>query len=325
MQRRTLLGALGAAALGASAPGTSWAKAAYPSRAIRLICPYAAGGGPDILCRELAQPLGEALGQSVFVENKVGAGGALAAQYVATQPGDGYTLMLASNAHLIQKQLQPQLKFALSDFTPISLVSTAPAVLLVSADSPWRSVADLVQAAKQSPGVLNYGSGGIGTPAHVAGEMMAKLKQLQVVHVPLKGSVEVPLSLMRGETQFAFPNLGTAMAAAKTGKVRPLAVTGPKRVATLPDVPTLAEALGAPQAVLESWSGIWVPAKTPADVVQRLHEAIAKAAVQPRLVEFAQTNGSEAVASPSPQAFAQFVRADDAKLIRILSMAGSKA
>ena len=321
MQRRAALIGLAGASAWAVAAGSAWAKPAYPNRAIRLVCPYAAGGGPDILCRELAPLLGEALGgQSVYVENKVGAGGVLAAQYLVGQPADGYTLMQATNAHLIQKLLQPQLKFALSDFKPISLVSSACFVLMVSADSPWRSVADVVAAAKAAPGKLNFGSGGIGTPAHVAGEMLASFRQLKVVHVPLKGSVEIPLSLMRGETQFAFPNLGTAMSVGKTGKLRMLAVTGPKRVATLPDVPTLAEALGTPQAVLESWSGIWVHANTPADIVQRLHAVTQQAAMHPRMREYAQASGSESVSSASPQAFAQFVQADNAKMAKVLAM-----
>ncbi|ARU05606.1 ABC transporter substrate-binding protein [Comamonas serinivorans] len=315
MQRRHFLGGLASVGLATAAHAGP-----YPDRSVRLICPYAAGGGPDLLCRELAPLLGGALKQSVYVENKVGAGGVLAAQYLVGQPADGYTLMLATNAHLIQKLLQPKLRFALGDFAPVGLLSTSCAVLMVAKSSPWQTVADLVNAARREPGKLNFGSGGIGTPAHIAGETLGVLGGMKAVHVPLTGSVEIPLSLMRGDTQFAFPNLGTAQQALKTGKLRALAVTSAKRVAVLPEVPTLVEALKSDQAVLEAWSGIWVHAKTPPDIVARLHTALNHAAVQPRMAEYARLTGSDLATSPSPQDFTRFVQTENTKMAEIIAL-----
>jgi tripartite-type tricarboxylate transporter receptor subunit TctC len=321
VQRRHLLGAAVAAGL----PFTTLA-AGYPDRPVRLICPYAAGGGPDLLCRELAPLLGEALGQSVYVENKVGAGGVLAAQYLVGQPADGYTLMLASNAHLIQKLLQPALRFdALRDFAHVSLVSTSCCALLVAKDRPWQSVRALVQEARQRPGQLNYGSGGIGTPAHLAGASLAVLGDFKAVHVPLRGSVDIGLSLMRGDTHFAFPNLTTAQQAMKTGKLRMLAVTSAHRLEVLPDVPTLAENLGSDKAVQESWSGIWVHASTPQATVAALHDATVRAVQQPRMAAYANANGAERATSRSPEEFSRFVRAENGKLAEIIAMSHVRA
>lgn len=316
MKRRHFLGT---AALCAGLPLSALAQG-YPDRSVRLICPYAAGGGPDLLCREMAPLLGEALGQTVYVENKVGAGGVLAAQYVVSQPADGYTLMMGSNAHLIQKLLQPSLKFdALRDFAPVSLVTTSCCVLMVAADSPWQTVDALVQEARRRPGVLNYGSGGIGTPAHLAGATLTSLAGIKAVHVPLKGSVEISLSLMRGDTHFAFPNLTTAQQAMKTGKLRMLAVTSAERLPALPKVPTLVESLRNDKATQAAWSGIWVHADTPPAIVTRLHAATLKAVAQPRMEAFAELNGVQLASSRSPQEFARFVKAENASLAEIIA------
>lgn len=321
MQRRHLLGA----ALAASLPFPALA-ASYPDRPVRLVCPYAAGGGPDLLCRDLAPLLGDALGQSVYVENKVGAGGLLAAQYLVGQPADGYTLMLATSAHLIQKLLQPALKFdPQRDFAPVSLVSTSCCTLLVPKDSPWQSVDALVQDARRRPGEFNYGSGGIGTPAHLAGATLAALGNFKAVHVPLRGSVDIGLSLIRGDTHFSFPNLATAQQAMTTGKLRMLAVTSRQRLEVLPEVPTLAESLNSDKAVQEAWSGIWVHAATPPGTVAALHQATVRAAQQPRMAEFAKANGSDRATSRSPEEFSRFVLAENAKLAEIVALSHVRA
>lgn len=261
MDRRSFVVAATAltfASLGARAAG------AYPTRVVRLISPYAAGGGPDVQLRQAGPLLGNALGQTVLIENKVGAGGVLAAIYVAQQPADGYTLLGGSSTHIIQKVLQPELHFdPLADFAPVSNLSSSPTVLVVSADSRYKKLDDLIVDARSRPGQMNYGSGGIGSSAHLGGATLVSLTGIQAVHIPLKGSVDIMGSLLRGDTQFAFPVAGTAIPQVRGGKLRALAVTSRKRLKELPDVPTLFELLHNELAVQESWLGIWAPAGTP--------------------------------------------------------------
>ena len=299
---------------------------AYPVRPVKIISPYAAGGGPDVQLRQFSQPLGEALKQSVVIENKVGAGGVLAAQFVASAPADGYTLLMGSNTHLIQKSLQPNLKFEpVSDFVAVSNMASSPTVLVVSADSPYKSVDDLVSAARRSQEGMNYGSGGIGTSAHLAGATFSTLNNLKVTHIPLKGSVEITSSLLRGDTQFAFPVAGTGVPQVKGGKLRALAVTSRKRLPQLPDVPTLNEVMKNELTVQESWFGIWAPVKTSADVVNALHAAVVTALRQPSLRLAFEAAGNEAVPSESPQAFAAFVRSEQQKWAEIVRLTGASA
>lgn len=298
----------------------------FPSRPVRVISPYAAGGGPDVQLRQAGPVLGEILGQSIVIENKVGAAGVLAAQYVAQQPSDGYTCLMGSNTHLIQKLLQPGLRFdPIGDFTPVSNLASSPTVLVVRADAPWRTARELIAGLKAQPAQANYGSGGIGTSAHLAGATLASLAGLQVTHIPLKGSVEIAASLIRGDTQYAFPVAGTGIPQVQGGKLRALAVTSRKRLAQLPEVPTLQEVLGSELAVQESWFGLWAPARTPPAVVERLHAAVRQAAAQPALRASFEAVGNEASASASPQAFADFVRSENRKWAAIIELAGITA
>lgn len=238
-----LLGLSIAAASGVYAP-TVWAAEDYPSRPIRLVVPYAAGGGPDIQTRKLGEVLGKELGQPVVIENKVGAGGMLAAEYVSQQRADGYTLLLGSSTHIAQKLLQPSARFDPAAFTHISRIGSSPAVLVVRADSPYRAIDDLVDAARRAPGTLNYASGGIGSAAHIAGAAFISAVGVDALHIPYKGSVDIVPALIKGDTQFAFPVASTAVPQINNGKVRPLAVTSSARNAMLPQTPTLNEALG---------------------------------------------------------------------------------
>mgnify|MGYP001086022250 FL=1 len=321
MDRRAFL----ASALAATATSAAWANS-FPSRPVRVISPYAAGGGPDVQLRQTGPSLGEVLGQSIVIENKVGAAGVLAAQYVAQQPADGYTCLLGSNTHLIQKLLQPGLRFdPIGDFAPVSNLMSSPTVLVVRADAPWRTAQELIAALKAQPAQANYGSGGIGTSAHLAGATLASLAGLQVTHIPLKGSVEIAASLIRGDTQYAFPVAGTGIPQVQGGKLRALAVTSRKRLSQLPDVPTLQEVLNNELAVQESWFGLWAPAKTPPAVLDTLNAAVRKVAAQPALRAAFEAVGNEAAASASPQAFADFVRSENRKWAEIIQLAGITA
>lgn len=313
-------------ALGVLAALAAHAQSSYPSRPVHLVVPYAAGGGPDVQTRQFAPKLAEALRQTVVVENKVGAAGVLAAQYVMQQPADGYVILLGSNTHLIQKHLRPELKFdPIADFAPVSNMIASPTVLVVRADYPAKSVNDLIGAARQHPGKMNYGSGGIGTSAHLAGATLAAVEGIKTVHIPLKGSVEIAASLLRGDTDYAFPVSGTGIPQVKSGKLRALGVTSAARLKELPEVPTLAEVLKNALYVQESWFGLWAPAKTPDEALRALHAATVKALSDPALRAQFEAVGASAAPSESPDAFAAFVRSENVKWGQIVKLAAAKA
>lgn len=303
---------------------TSRAAEVYPGKPVRVISPYAAGGGPDVQLRQSGPALGEALGQPIVIENKVGAGGVVAAQYVAQQPPDGYTLLMGSNTHLIQKALQPELKFdPLVDFVLIANLAASPTVLVVRADAPWQTLEELISDIRSKPNQMNYGSGGIGTSAHLGGATLASLAGLKVTHIPLKGSVEIAASLLRGDTQFAFPVAGTGVPQIRGGKLRALAVTSRKRLASLPDVPTLNERMKNELTVQESWFGLWAPAHTPSNVVATLFEATAKTVRNPTVQTAFEAAGNEATTlGNSPGAFAEFVHSENRKWTEIIKLTG---
>lgn len=323
MQRRQFFAAslpfaLAAAGVRAAEP--------FPSRPVRIIVPYAAGGGPDVLVRQIGPRLGEALGQPIVLENKVGAAGVLAAQYVAQQQPDGYNLLMGSNTHLIQKILQPDLKFdPLADFVPVSNMAASPTVMVVRADGPYRKVEDVIAAARATPGKMNYSSGGIGTSAHLAGASLVSLAGLKATHVPLKGSVEITASLLRGDTDFAFPVAGTGVPQVKGGKLRMLATTGANRLKEFADVPTLQEVLRNELAVQESWFGFWAPARTSPEVVARLHAAATRVLLDPAVKAQFESSGNTAAATDTPQAFATFVRNENRKWADIIKLTGITA
>lgn len=309
-----------------AAAGLAHAADPFPTKPVRIIVPYAAGGGPDVLVRQIGPRLGEALGQPVVLENKVGAAGVLAANYVAQAPADGYTLLMGSNTHLLQKIMQPDLKFEpLTDFVPVSNMAAAPTLMVVSADGPYKKVADVIAAAKANPNKINYGSGGIGTSAHLAGATLAVLGGFKATHIPLKGSVEITASLLRGDTDYAFPIASTGVPQVKGGRLRALAVTGSSRLKELPDVPTLNEVMRNDLAVQESWFGFWAPAKTPPDVVAKLHAAANKVLADPAVKALFESTGNTAAVTDSPKAFADFVRSENAKWAEIVKLTGARA
>jgi len=323
MQRRTFCLAALSGAAAASTVTAVRAADPFPNKPVRIIVAFAAGGGPDIQARQLAPKFGEALGQPVVVENKVGAAGVLAAQYTAQQPADGYTVLMAASTHLVLKIMQPDLRFdLLADFAPIGLVGSSPTVMMVPADSPYKKVEDVIAAARANPGKLNYSSGGIGTAAHLAGATLVSLAGLKATHIPLKGSVEIPASLLRGDTDFAFPIAGTGVPQIKSGKFRALAVTSQSRFRDLPDVPTLQEVMKSELAVQESWFGFAAPARTPADVIAKLHAATGKALSDGPLRASFEASGNTPQTSASPQAFAAFMQAEHRKWAEIVRLAG---
>jgi tripartite-type tricarboxylate transporter receptor subunit TctC len=295
-------------------------------KTVFLIVPYAAGGGPDVQARQFGAKLAPALGVPVVVENKVGAAGVLAAQYVKQAKPDGNIVLLGASTHLVLKHLQPDLGFdPIADFVPVINVATSPTVLVVRADSPVKSARDLVAALKANPGKMNYSSGGIGTAAHLAGASFLAINGVRASHIPLKGSVEIAASLLRGDTDFAFPITGTGVPQVKSGKLRALGVTSAARLAELPDVPTLLELFKNELLVQESWYGLWAPAKTPAEAVKRLFAASLKALADPELQQQFLNGGAAAAPSKSPEEFAAFVKSENAKWAQIVKLSSAKA
>jgi tripartite-type tricarboxylate transporter receptor subunit TctC len=323
MDRRQFSISLAAAA---AVPMLARANTSFPSRSVKVISPFAAGGGPDVQLRQFAPSWGEALKQSVVIENKVGAAGVLAAQLVASAAADGYTLLMGSNTHLIQKSLQPNHKFdPLNDFVGISNMASSPTVLVVSAESSYRNLDDLVVALRKAAGGMNYGSGGIGTSAHLAGATFLTLNNINATHVPLRGSVEIAASLMRGDTQFAFPVAGTGVPQVKGGKLRALAVTSRSRLSQLPDVPTLNELMNNELTIQESWFGLWAPAKTSTEIINTLHSAAVSALNLPAIRTAFENAGNLTVPSQNPQAFTAFIRTEQKKWADIVKLAGATA
>lgn len=323
MYRRTLLKAITATS---ACFGLAHAQSpAWPSRPVRVIVPYAAGGGPDLLARKMAPELARALGTNVVVENKVGAAGIVAAEVSAQAPPDGYLVLLGSNSHIVNKIMQPAVKFdPLTSFAPVTLMASGAGVLVVPADSPWRTARDLAEAIRAKPGRFNYASGGIGTAAHLAGASFVRSQGLHAVHIPYRGSVEIVPALLGGDVHFAFPVSSTAMPAIRTGKVRPLAVAGGQRIRSLPDVPTLREIYKDERLVQEFWTGAWVPAGTPRDVIDKLDAAFKATHRVPAVREFYESNGSEVVFSESPAQYADYMKRESDKWTRIIQLTGVK-
>ena len=302
------------------------AQAGAQVRPVVLVVPFAAGGGPDVQARQFAVKLAPALGGPVVVENKVGAAGVLAVQYVMQAKPDGNLILLGSSSQVIQKLLQPDLKFdPMTDFVSVGNVASAAAVLVVRTEHPAKNVNDLIAALRTAGGKANYASGGIGTAAHLAGATFLDLNGVKASHIPLKGSVEITASLLRGDTDFSFPVSGTGVPQVKAGRLRALAVTGAQRMQALPDVPTLYELTRNELLVQESWFGMWAPLGTPNNVVMRLHAASLKALADAELLQQFANGGGSATPSASPIAFAAFMKSETTKWAKIVKLSSAKA
>jgi tripartite-type tricarboxylate transporter receptor subunit TctC len=324
-RRQFHLRALGLGVAGLGLPSLGLAQGGdYPNRPIRVIVPFAAGGGPDVLTRKMAVKLAEVLGKGavVIVDNMVGAGGILAGQNVARMAPDGYNLLVGASSFIVQKAMQPSVKFdPMKDFAHITRTAFTPSILVVSATSPYQTVEDLVAAARREPGKLNYASGGVGSAAHLCGAAMVLQAKVDVVHVPYKGSVEIVPSILSGATQFAFPIASTAIPQIKGGKVRALAVSSAQRMAALPDVPTLVEVFKTQELALDAWFGLWAPAGTPPPVVDLLFKAVVSTYDDPTLRADNAAAGAVVALSGSPADFTKFMEAETLKLDRIVKAA----
>lgn len=268
------------------------AAQAFPDKPIRLIVADAAGGAPDQLARILTQKMSESLGQQVIVDNKPGAGGVLGAEMAARAPADGYTLLLTTTAiYAILPNLKKNLPFdPVRDFVSLSRIATASNVLVVNSALPAATVGELVQLARSKPGVLNYASAGIGTPAHLAGEMLNQLAGIKLTHIPYKGAAPALLDVIGGSAHLIITSPIAAGGHIKEGRVRALATSGAERNPTLPDLPTVANAVPGYE-ITQTW-GIVAPAGTPAPVVQRLTEEVVRAMNSPDVKERVSKTGA---------------------------------
>jgi len=314
-----LLGAVAMVAVAGSAVAQSW-----PNRSVRMISPFAPGGGADITSRALAQKLTVALGQQVIVDNRGGAGGMLGVDLAAKSPPDGYTLVLgtigpiAINPSLLSKMPYDPLK----DLAPVSQAAVAVNVLVVHPSLPAKSVKELVAIAKARPTDLNYGSSGSGAADHLAGELFNAMVKVKMAHIPYKGGAPAMLDLVSGNVQIVFSTLSTATAAIDGGKVRALAVAGSKRFEGMPDLPTMSEA-GLKGFEVNNWYGLFAPAGTAKDIIARANAETVKALAAPDVKKRLMDAGIIATSS-SPEGFSNYIRAETAKWGKVIKDANIK-
>ena len=320
--RRSLLAAFSAVALAGA--GLAFAQAEYPKQPIHMVVGFTPGGISDVLARALAAKLSTQIGQAVIVENKPGAGTTIAGEYVAKAAPDGYTIWLQDvTTHAINASLYAKLPYdSLRDFSPIALVASTPLMLVVHPSSPAKSVRELVALAKAQPGKMSYGSSGNGTIIHLASEMLKTREGMQAVHIPYKGSGPATQAILANEVSFVFSTMPPAVANVKAGKLRALAVTTPRRVATAPDVPTMGEA-GVPDFEVVLYSGILGPKGMDTAIVRKLNAEFARALQSEDMKSVYQNLGAEPI-SVTPEAFAEMMSRDIARYAPVVKASGAK-
>jgi len=294
----------------------------YPSRPIRLITPAAPGGTTDLLARLVGAKLGEIFGQQVIVDNRASASGVIAGELTAKAPPDGYTLLLAYHQHTINAALNPNLPYhPVNDFTPITQLTRAGLLLVVNPASPPRTLQEFVDWTRKRSGELNYGSAGLGSGGHLAGELYKQMTGIKAEHIPYKGSGPALMDLVGGRYDYNFAGLQAAQTQVRGGKLRALAVTTPQRVPALPDLPAVAEALPGYEVV--GWYGVIGPAGMPVPLVERLHDDLVRVLAQPDVRERIVNDGSEPVGN-TPREFRDFMAADLAKWAKVVRDSGAK-
>ncbi len=312
-------------------PFTARAQAGWPTKAVRLVVPFAAGGTTDILARALAPELQRAFGQPFVVDNKPGAGGNNGAAEVAKAAGDGYTLLMGTvGTHAINPSIYPKMPYDhVKDFAPVTLVAGVPNVLVLNPASAQKyginTVVDLIRAARANPGRLNVASSGNGTSIHLAAELFKTLTGTFMLHLPYRGSGPALIDLMAGNVDLMFDNLPSAMPHIKSGRLKALAVTSGVRSGAMPELPTIAEAGGALLRNYEasSWFGLLAPAGTPADVVQRLQQETAKAMALPAMKDRLLSQGANP-GGMAPAEFVKFIDAETKKWAVVVKASGAK-
>ena len=297
---------------------------AYPSKAIRFVVPYPAGGPLDTVARLLAAKVSESVKQPVIVDNKPGAGGNIGAEIVAKSPPDGYTIVMGALAtHAINPTLYKSIPYdPIRDFTPITQVAATPNILVVHPSVPAANVREFIAYAKANPGKLSFGSGSIGSGGHLAGELFKTMAGVDMVHVPYKGAAPAMQDLIGGQIHLMFDNLASALTQVRAGKVRALAVTTAKRTALASEFPTIAES-GLPGFDIETWFGVLAPAGIPREALDRLHAEFAKALAAPDVREKMVHLGAEPIGN-KPEEFAAYIKAEAEKYAKVIRASGAK-
>jgi len=307
-----------------SAPASQPARAAYPERIIRIVVPFAPGGGTDVIARALAQEMAKDLGASIIIENKPGAGTIIGTQAVATSEPDGYTLLMGTFANAVNPTLNPKLPYdAHKDFAPVSLIARSFNIVVVNPKSPLQSVADLIAAAKAEPDKMSYGTFGTGTSAHLAGELFKSMAKVSMTAVPYKGAAPAITDVIGGQIQVVFTTVASAASLIEGGQLRALAVTSAQRSPAFPQLPTVAEA-GVPGYAAEAWYGLFAPAKTPPEIVERLNKSVAKA-VQSDAFRRLSVNEGLVMAAGSPEELDRYFLGEEARWRKVIKDAGIKA
>ncbi len=300
------------------------AASAYPAKPIRLIVPFAPGGGTDILARLIAQRLSELFKQQVVVDNRAGGSGIAGTDIVAKAAPDGYTLIMISSTHTIVPSLFAKVPYdAVKDFAPVTQATSQPYIMGVHPSVPARSVKEFIALAKSTLGQLNYASGGSGTAPHLAGELLKTLTGIDMVHVPYKGGGPALLALISGEVAMLFSSLPSTLPQVKADKVRALAVSSAKRSPAVPALPTVAES-GVPGFEVINWYGVLAPARTPRAMVAKLHAEIVKLLQTPEIKERLAADGTDAVGS-TPEEFGAYIQAEITKWGKVVKASGMRA
>jgi tripartite-type tricarboxylate transporter receptor subunit TctC len=321
MKRRILLQATGAAAL---APTFAFAQDKYPSKPITLICPYSPGGNADLRSRQVGRFIMAALGQPVLVENKAGAGGNIGTDAIAKGKPDGYIIGMGNFAPLaVNPSMFAKMPFDPSkDLVPICLIERGPLMLMVHPSSPYKSVKDIIAAAKAKPGALSFASGGLGGSHHLSGELFKSIAGLYITHIPYKGGAPAAVDLMGGQVDMMFAQMYEAAPTVRAGKLRALAITSTKRSPLFPDVPTMIEA-GVPGFEVQNWQGLVGPAGLPPAIVKLLNETTNKALLDPSLREQMLSQGNE-IGGGTPEQFALLIKSERERWGKVVKAANIK-
>jgi tripartite-type tricarboxylate transporter receptor subunit TctC len=296
----------------------------YPTRAVRIIVPFAPGGSADVFGRFIAQKLQDSTGQNFIIDNRPGGGSVIGTDAVAKAPADGYTLLLMSNTHTVNESLIPSKPFVLmKDFVPIAPINYSDLVLVARGNLPANTLGELIKAAKAKPGSMSYASSGPGTPYHMAGELFKAMAGVSIVHIPYRGSAGARTDVLGGQLEMMFDAIPTMTEHIKSGKVKALATTGKSRSATLPDVPTMSEA-GVPGYEATIWLGLMAPKGTPPAIVNKLNAELAKITGNPDVRKAWLAQGTTAMTMGVDE-FTRYMNDDITKWARIVKFSGAKA